>query len=187
MPRPEIKALEELSNADLLAVTARGAHLLRERDMSLDGLDTLATGSAGEHQGALINPLINPLEIPPSAFGEGRILVQHDKPNSIMVDGESCKLTPVQFEVVAVLAANRGKLVTHDFTLQTVWPDFSPESYRHMGLSASTKISGALHFINKALGDEDLGHPSMGAIRGVRGVGHIALISRDVRPSTITS
>ena len=174
--------MEELSDSDLLAITSRGAHLLQERAISLEGLSTVAADNAGKQDGVLINPLIRPREVPPSAIGEGRILVEHDRPNTVMVDGESRKLRPVEFKVLSVLAANRGSLVPHDFTIQTVWPDFSPERYTYNGLSASTKISGSLHFINKVFGDQDLGHPSMGVIRGVRGVGHIALISRDVRP-----
>lgn len=127
----------------------------------------------------LINPLLITDQLPPSIFGDGSVQVNHNEENLVYVHGRARTLQPVPFQVLSVLAANRGYVVPHDFTLGAVWPDFDPTDYARSGISPSTKISNAVHYINKVLGIEDLGHPDTGVIRTLRGVGTIALLTRD--------
>jgi two-component system KDP operon response regulator KdpE len=48
---------------------------------------------------------------------------------SVSVDGETVHLTPHQYELLRVLAVNRGKLLTHNMLLREVWgPGYTNES-----------------------------------------------------------
>jgi two-component system KDP operon response regulator KdpE len=58
----------------------------------------------------------------------GELLVDLEK-RAVSVAGRSVHLTPHQFELLRVLAVNRGKLLTHRALLQEVWgPGYGSES-----------------------------------------------------------
>jgi two-component system KDP operon response regulator KdpE len=61
-----------------------------------------------------------------------------DVPNrSVLRDGERIKLTPHEFDLLRVLAQNRGKLLTHRMLLREVWgPAYGDEAhYLHVYVS----------------------------------------------------
>lgn len=127
----------------------------------------------------LINPLLSPEQLPPAVFGDERVRIDHGEENVIYVDGTAKELRPMVFEVVSILAANRGYYVPYDYIFKAVWPDFEPETYTHFAQNPNSKISNALGHVNKVLGVEDLGHSETGVLRTLRGVGIIALIDRN--------
>jgi two-component system, OmpR family, KDP operon response regulator KdpE len=58
----------------------------------------------------------------------GGLVVDLEK-RSVSVDGEPVHLTPHQYELLRVLAMNRGKLLTHNMLLHEVWgPGYTNES-----------------------------------------------------------
>jgi two-component system KDP operon response regulator KdpE len=58
----------------------------------------------------------------------GGLVVDLEK-RSVSVDGETVHLTPHQYELLRVLAVNRGKLLTHNMLLREVWgPGYTNES-----------------------------------------------------------
>jgi two-component system, OmpR family, KDP operon response regulator KdpE len=58
----------------------------------------------------------------------GGLVVDLEK-RSVSVDGEPVHLTPHQYELLRVLAVNRGKLLTHNMLLHEVWgPGYTNES-----------------------------------------------------------
>ena len=58
----------------------------------------------------------------------GGLVVDLEK-RAVSVDGQTVHLTPHQYELLRVLAVNRGKLLTHNMLLHEVWgPGYSNES-----------------------------------------------------------
>jgi two-component system KDP operon response regulator KdpE len=58
----------------------------------------------------------------------GELVVDLEK-HAVTMAGEPVHLTPHEFELLRVLAANEGKLLTHRMLLQEVWgPGYGSES-----------------------------------------------------------
>jgi two-component system, OmpR family, KDP operon response regulator KdpE len=66
----------------------------------------------------------------------GGLVVDLEK-RSVTRDGELLQLTPTEFELLALLARNEGKLLTHPAILRAVWgPSYGAEShYLHVYVS----------------------------------------------------
>ena len=62
----------------------------------------------------------------------------------LIKDGQPASLTPKAFDVLAVLAANAGRLVTKEELIQAVWPDTAVEE---------SNLTYHIFAIRKALGD----------------------------------
>jgi two-component system KDP operon response regulator KdpE len=59
----------------------------------------------------------------------GRVVVDLAD-RSVLRDGEQVHLTPIEFEMVRVLAQHHGRLVTHRQLLQEVWgPEYGAETH----------------------------------------------------------
>ena len=66
----------------------------------------------------------------------GALRVDRDK-RAVSVDGKPVQLTPIEYELLRLLAENEGKLLTHPAILRAVWgPAYSEESnYLHVYVS----------------------------------------------------
>jgi two-component system, OmpR family, KDP operon response regulator KdpE len=66
----------------------------------------------------------------------GGLRVDRDK-RAVTVDGNPVQLTPIEYELLRLLAENEGKLLTHPAILRAVWgPAYSEESnYLHVYVS----------------------------------------------------
>jgi two-component system, OmpR family, KDP operon response regulator KdpE len=66
----------------------------------------------------------------------GALRVDRDK-RAVTVDGNPVQLTPIEYELLRLLAENEGKLLTHPAILRAVWgPAYSEESnYLHVYVS----------------------------------------------------
>jgi two-component system, OmpR family, KDP operon response regulator KdpE len=66
----------------------------------------------------------------------GTLRVDRDK-RAVSVDGKPVQLTPIEYELLRLLAENEGKLLTHPAILRAVWgPAYSEESnYLHVYVS----------------------------------------------------
>jgi two-component system KDP operon response regulator KdpE len=66
----------------------------------------------------------------------GGLVVDLDR-RLVTVDGGKVQLTPIEFDLLRVLAAHEGKLLTHRMLLREVWgPAYTTEShYLHVHVS----------------------------------------------------
>jgi hypothetical protein len=115
----------------------------------------------------LINPLERPGDIEPSEFADGRVVVIH-RARILEVDGEIREVMPQPYSVLAVLAANAGKLVSQEFLLQCAWQDQEP---------GANAVNSAVNRARTVLGVDDLSDAKNGAIQYQRGKGWVALTS----------
>jgi two-component system KDP operon response regulator KdpE len=131
------RELRKWTDAPVIVLSAVGEE--REKIAALDaGADDYVTKpfSVDELLARLRAVLrrLAPEEGPVLAVGNLRI----DVPKRLVVrDGERVKLTPHEFDLLRVLAQNRGKLLTHRMLLREVWgPAYGDEAhYLHVYVS----------------------------------------------------
>jgi two-component system, OmpR family, KDP operon response regulator KdpE len=132
------RELRGWSDAPVIVLSAVGEE--REKIAALDaGADDYVTKPFGVDEllarlRAVLRRRSGPTADPVIAVGELRI----DVPARVVtVAGERVKLSPHEFDLLRVLAQNRGKLLTHRALLQEVWgPAYQTEAhYLHVYVS----------------------------------------------------
>jgi two-component system KDP operon response regulator KdpE len=123
--------LRARSSLPILVLSARGDE--RDKVAALDlGADDYLTKPFG------VNELLARIRAAlrravgargPSAVVEaGALRVDFDR-RQVTLDGAEVRLTPTEFELLKVLVANAGRVLTHGYLLRTVWgPEYEGES-----------------------------------------------------------
>ena len=55
-----------------------------------------------------------------SCFEQGDLAVDFEK-RQVTVAGEEIHLTPIEYRILTLLIANRGKVLTHNYILKEIW------------------------------------------------------------------
>jgi len=118
-----IKGIRELSAAPILIVSARG----QETD-KVDALDAGADDYITKpfHMGELLARMrvarrrLQQLPASETEFVCDYLTVGYDK-RRVLVEGEEVHLTPMEYKVLLLLIANRGKVLTHSHINREVW------------------------------------------------------------------
>jgi two-component system KDP operon response regulator KdpE len=125
------RRLRARSSLPILVLSARGDE--RDKVAALDlGADDYLTKPFG------VNELLARIRAAlrravgargPSAVVEaGALRVDFDR-RQVTLDGAEVRLTPTEFELLKVLVANAGRVLTHGYLLRTVWgPEYEGES-----------------------------------------------------------
>jgi two-component system KDP operon response regulator KdpE len=125
------RRLRARSSLPILVLSARGDE--RDKVAALDlGADDYLTKPFG------VNELLARIRAAlrravgargPSAVVEaGALRVDFDR-RQVSLDGAEVRLTPTEFELLKVLVANAGRVLTHGYLLRTVWgPEYEGES-----------------------------------------------------------
>lgn len=120
-----IKQIRQQSNAPIIVVSAREEE--NEKIRALDmGADDYMTKPfyMGELLARIrvslrkINCLVNPDNI--ECFTSDYLVVDYTK-GLVFVDGEEVHLTPMEYKLLKLLIANRGKVLTHNYILNQIW------------------------------------------------------------------
>ena len=125
------RRLRARSSLPILVLSARGDE--RDKVAALDlGADDYLTKPFG------VNELLARIRAAlrravgargPSAVVEaGELRVDFDR-RQVTLDGAEVRLTPTEFDLLKVLVANAGRVLTHGYLLRTVWgPEYEGES-----------------------------------------------------------
>jgi two-component system KDP operon response regulator KdpE len=125
------RRLRARSSLPILVLSARGDE--RDKVAALDlGADDYLTKPFG------VNELLARIRAAlrravgargPSAVVEaGALRVDFDR-RQVTLDGAEVRLTPTEFDLLKVLVANAGRVLTHGYLLRTVWgPEYEGES-----------------------------------------------------------
>jgi two-component system KDP operon response regulator KdpE len=120
-----IKQIREQSNAPIIVVSAREEE--SEKIKALDmGADDYMTKPfyMGELLARIrvslrkINSLVNPDNV--ETFTSDYLVVDYTK-GLVFVDSEEVHLTPMEYKLLKLLIANRGKVLTHNYILNQIW------------------------------------------------------------------
>ena len=120
-----IKQIRQQSNTPIIVVSAREEEAEKIRALDL-GADDYMTKPF--YQGELlarirvslrkINSLVNPDNV--ETFTSDYLVVDYTK-GLVFVDSEEVHLTPMEYKLLKLLIANRGKVLTHNYILNQIW------------------------------------------------------------------
>lgn len=120
-----VRNVRELTNTPIIVVSARQEE--QEKIQILDaGADDYVTKPfyMGELM-ARIRVAMRKMEhmtpeCAPEMFVKDYLTVDYIK-RSVMIDGEEIHLTPIEYKILVLLIANRGKVLTHNYILKEIW------------------------------------------------------------------
>ena len=120
-----IRQIREKSSAPIIVVSAREEESEKIRALDL-GADDYMTKPF--HMGELLarmrvskrklNNIVNPDNI--ETFTSDYLSVDYTK-GLVFVDSEEVHLTPMEYKLLKLLIANKGKVLTHNYILNQVW------------------------------------------------------------------
>jgi len=120
-----IRKIREKSSAPIIVVSAREEESEKIRALDL-GADDYMTKPF--HMGELLarmrvskrklNSIVNPDNV--ETFTSDYLLVDYEK-GLVFVDSEEVHLTPMEYKLLKLLIANKGKVLTHNYILNQVW------------------------------------------------------------------
>jgi two-component system KDP operon response regulator KdpE len=128
-----LRSLREWSEVPVVIVSARGNE--RDKVEALDiGADDYVTKPFGTAEllarirTAIRHAAGRDMQGQAAAISEiGGLRVDSDKMTTTL-DGNEIHLTPIEFKILELLAKNRGKVLTHDAILKTVWGPYCTDS-----------------------------------------------------------
>ena len=119
------RQIREKSSAPIIVVSAREEESEKIRALDL-GADDYMTKPF--HMGELLarmrvskrklNSIVNPYNV--ETFTSDYLSVDYEK-GLVFVDSEEVHLTPVEYKLLKLLIANKGKVLTHNYILNQVW------------------------------------------------------------------
>ena len=119
-----IRTIREIADTPVIVVSARQEE--EEKIRALDaGADDYVTKPfyMGELL-ARIRAALRKAEIYPqekaSRFEQGDLLVDYEQ-RRVEVGGTEVHLTPIEYKILTLLIANRGKVLTHHYILKEIW------------------------------------------------------------------
>ena len=120
-----IRQIREKSSAPIIVVSAREEESEKIRALDL-GADDYMTKPF--HMGELLarmrvskrklNSIVNPDNV--ETFTSDYLSVDYEK-GLVFVDNEEVHLTPMEYKLLKLLIANKGKVLTHNYILNQVW------------------------------------------------------------------
>lgn len=130
-----LKRIRSWSNIPVVIVSARGHE--REKVEALDlGADDYVVKPFGTPELlARIRTALrhSPQSMVAASSGEERIAIgeleiDYGK-RTVSLSGEKVHLTPVEYKIMALLAKNAGKVLTHDYIMREIWGLYSGDSH----------------------------------------------------------
>lgn len=119
-----IRNIREIADTPVIVVSARMEE--EEKIRALDaGADDYVTKPfyMGELL-ARIRAAFRKAEMHPqeksTCFEQGDLLVDYEE-RRVEVDGKEVHLTPIEYKILTLLIANRGKVLTHHYILKEIW------------------------------------------------------------------
>ena len=119
-----IESIREAADTPVIVVSAR-----QDEDEKIHALDAGADDYVtkpfymGELQArirAALRKRENYAQDKPTCFEQGDLSVDFEK-RQVKVGGEEVHLTPIEYRILTLLIANRGKVLTHNYILKEIW------------------------------------------------------------------
>ena len=119
-----IESIREAADTPVIVVSAR-----QDEDEKIRALDAGADDYVtkpfymGELQArirAALRKRENYAQDKPTCFEQGDLSVDFEK-RQVKVGGEEVHLTPIEYRILTLLIANRGKVLTHNYILKEIW------------------------------------------------------------------
>jgi DNA-binding response OmpR family regulator len=131
------KRLRQVSQVPIVMLTALGEEENRIAGLQLGADDYVTKPFSGDELLARLRAVlrrVTPSAEPVLSVGELRIDLEK---RTVTMGGRPVSLTPIEYDLLRLLAENQGKLLTHPMILRAIWgPAFQEESnYLHVHVS----------------------------------------------------
>lgn len=153
------RAIRKKSDKPILFLTSRSDEIDRVVGLEIGGDDYLTKPFSTRELLARIKAIMRRLQPAPGNGGPGPagdIVVDAEK-RSVFCHGKPVELSRLEFDLLSVLLAQRGRVFTRDQILNHAWPDG--------GCVTDRTVDAHVKSLRKKLGDADL-------VETVRGVGY---------------
>jgi two-component system KDP operon response regulator KdpE len=122
--------IREMSNVPVIFMTALGAEKDVVRGLQLGADDYIVKPSGAKELVARIQAVLRRHKSNAQrehTYSNGKLFINLDT-HQVSVDGQDVELTPIEFKLLACLAEQEGKVLTHRFLLNQVWgPDYEDD------------------------------------------------------------
>lgn len=156
-----IRQMPNLSEVPVIMLTARGDELDKVLGLEMGADDYMTKPFSPRELVARVKARLRRHKTPAaSVVAAGDILIDPER-FQVTVRGESLDLTPKELELLKLLVANKGKVVSRDYLLERVW------GYDYIGDTRTVDVH-VRHLRQKI--EDDPANPLL--IETVRGVGY---------------
>ncbi len=121
-----LKELRQVTNAPVIMLTVQASEADRVRGLELGADDYIAKPFSHRELVSRVKAAMRRASMAPTISSDGitkiddRLSVDFDRREAI-VDGDSVKLRPTEYRLLAQLIQNAGRLLTHEALLTKVW------------------------------------------------------------------
>lgn len=156
-----LRELRSWSDLPVIVLSARGEESTKIEALDLGADDYLTKPfGIGELLARVRALLRRGKEAPQPVLEVGAIRIDLAN-HRVLRDGQDVHLTPTEFDLLAALATNRGKLMTHRQLLQQVWGSYASENAQQLRVYISylrTKLESDPHTPTLILTEPGVGY-----------------------------
>lgn len=120
-----LRELRQFSDTPVLIVSARGQETEKIAALDLGANDYITKPFHMGELMARIRVAERALARPGAAAGEDKYVCDYLSVDyvkrRVTIDGQEVHLTPIEYKLLLLLIANRGKVLTHNFIIRQVW------------------------------------------------------------------
>ncbi len=129
--------VREFSAVPIIMLTARGQDQDKVRGLDLGADDYLTKPFSVDELLARVRSVLRRSRFSASESGQsmratatfGELTIDYAQ-HAVMLAGREVALTPIEYRLLAYLAQNAGRVITHDLLLEHVWgPEYTGESH----------------------------------------------------------
>ena len=121
-----IKSFKEISDTPIIVVSARETEQDKVAALDAGAEDYVSKPFGNEELLARIRRSFRLSTPPPTIYSVGGYEIDFDK-HKVTVNNKVVHLTPNEYDIVAYLSLNAGKVLTHDQILHRVWGPFEAD------------------------------------------------------------
>lgn len=158
----KIRRMPGLDKLPIIMLTARGEETDRILGLELGADDYMTKPFSVRELLARIKAIFRRVEVKEDKKGLLQVkgIIMDTEKHEVTVDGKSVDLTLKEFELLKILIENRGKVLTRNHLLDTVW------GYDYFGETRTVDVH--IRHLRKKIGDDESGE----YIDTIRGVGY---------------
>lgn len=157
----EIRKYNSTANIPIIMITAKGEELDKVLGLELGADDYITKPFSVREMVARVKAVLRrktTMNIESKSYTLGNIIVDFDK-HSLTKEGKKIEFTLKEFELLEVLIKNKGKVMTRDFLLDTIW------GYEYIGETRTVDVH--IRHLRKKIEDDDKNPKYIETIRGI--------------------
>ncbi|EJO5347956.1 response regulator transcription factor [Clostridium botulinum] len=155
----EIRKDNSIATTSIIMITAKGEEFDKVLGLELGADDYITKPFSVREMVARVKAVLRRrTTVQSKSYTVGNIVVDFEK-HSITKEGQKIELTLKEFELLEVLIKNKGKVMTRDFLLDSIW------GYEYIGETRTVDVH--IRHLRKKIEDDDKNPRYIETIRGI--------------------